>query len=210
MRPAFCIAALVAGCLGLAPAWAASAYVKALGHGTAEVVINGAEPRLMWEGETSPEGVTLRRVTEESALLQIDGLLWTLRPGQGTYSQATLNADPDGQFFLTALVNGTPLRAIIDTGASAIAMNSEDAQRMGVDYLRGRRVQVQTASGTTSAYLVTFSSVQVGSIVLKDVAGTVLEVGRRELPVVLIGMSFLRNVEMRRSGDTMLLHRKDY
>ena len=51
---------------------------------------------------------------------------------------------------------------------------------------------------------------QVGEIVLTNVPGSVIEVGQRELPVVLIGMSFLRNVDMQRSGNTLLLQRRDY
>ena len=49
-----------------------------------------------------------------------------------------------------------------------------------------------------------------GEIVLTDVPGSVIEASRRELPLVLIGMSFLRNVDMRRSGDTLLLERRHY
>jgi hypothetical protein len=39
---------------------------------------------------------------------------------------------------------------------------------------------------------------------------SVLEGGRAQLDHVLIGMSFLRNVEMRRSGDTLLLQKANY
>ena len=211
MRFGLPVSALIAGCAWLGSGWAAaSVYVTALAWGRADVRIDGSEPRSMWVGDTSPEGVSLRSVGEDAAVFEIDGRLWTLKAGQGTYSQTTLRANDHGQFFLTAQVNGAPLPAIIDTGATSVAMNSEDANRLGVDYLRGRRVVAQTASGPTSAYLVTFSSVQVGDIVLKNVPGSVIEVGRRELPLVLIGMSFLRNVDMRRSGDTLLLHRPDY
>jgi predicted aspartyl protease len=52
--------------------------------------------------------------------------------------------------------------------------------------------------------------VQVGDIVLTNVPGSVIDVGKKELPVVLIGMSFLSHVEMQRSGNTMLLQRRDY
>jgi len=191
-------------------AWAASIYVTALEYGRAQVRINGAEARSMWVGETSPEGVTLRSVADDAAVFEVDGKLWTLKRGEGTYSQTTLQADAGGQFFLKAQVNGAPLPAIIDTGATSVAMNSEDAYRLGVDYLRGERVVARTASGPASAYLVTFSSVQVGEILLTNVPGTVIEVAQRELPVVLIGMSFLRHVDMRRSGNTLLLQKRDY
>jgi aspartyl protease family protein len=189
---------------------AASVYVKALTFSRAEIVINGGEVRSIWTGDTTPEGVKLRSITDDSAVFEVDGKVWTLKPGQGTYSQATLRSDAHGQFFVTARVNDAPFPAIIDTGATSVAMNSEDAARLGIDYLRGRRVVAQTANGAQNAYLVTFSSVQVGDIVLTNVPGSVLDVRKDELPLVLIGMSFLRNVDMKRSGDTMLLHRRDY
>jgi aspartyl protease family protein len=192
------------------PALAASVYVKALTFSRAEIVVNGGEARSIWTGDTTPEGVKLRSITDDAAVFEIDGKVWTLKPGQGTWSQTTLRANANGQFFLTARVNDVPFPAVIDTGATAVAMNSEDAQRLGVDYLQGKRIVTQTASGRQTAYLVNFSSVQVGDIVLTDVVGSVLEVRKDELPVVLIGMTFLRKVEMRRSGETMLLQRPDY
>lgn len=204
------LAMFVGACTFVGTAWAASVYVQALEYDRADVIINGSEARTMWVGDTSPEGVALRSIAGDSASFEIQGKLWTLKPGQGTYSQTMLRADPHGQFFLTAEVNGTQLRAIIDTGATSVSINSEDADRMGIDYRRGQRVVARTASGPSNAYLVTFSSVRVGDIVLMNVPGSVIEVGKKELPLVLIGMSFLRNVIMQRWDDTMLLQRPDY
>jgi len=206
LRVGICAAA----CAYAQAALPASIYVKALTFSRAEIVINGGEVRSIWTGDTTPEGVKLRSITDDSAVFEIDGKVWTLKPGQGTYSQTTLRANAHGQFFVTARVNDVSFPAIIDTGATAVAMNSDDAQRLGIDYLRGKRIVAQTANGAQTAYLVTFSSVQVGEIVLTDVAGSVLEVRKDELPVVLIGMSFLRKVDMRRSGETLLLQRPDY
>lgn len=204
------LAVLMAACLCSAAASAASVYVKALGYDNADVIINRAEARPMWVGQTSIEGVTLRSVAENAAVFEVDGKLWTLKPGEGTYSQTALPGDARGQFLLAAQVNGTSLPALIDTGATSVAMNSEDALQLGVDYLRGQRIVAHTASGPATAYLVTFASVQVGDIVQTNVQGVVIDVGKRELPLVLIGMSFLRNVDMQRTGNTMLLQKRDY
>lgn len=204
------IAVFIAACIVNGTAWAASVYVKSLGYDNADVIINRAEARAMWVGETSLEGITLRSVAENAAVFEVDGKLWTLSAGQGTYSQTTLRGDSRGQFLLTAQVNGTPLPALIDTGATSVAINSEDAFQMGIDYLRGQRIVAQTASGPSTAYLVTLPSVRVGDIVLTNVPGVVIDVGKRELPLVLIGMSFLRNVDMQRSGNTMVLQKRDY
>ncbi len=205
---AFSLALCCAACAP--PALAASVYVKALGFNRAEIVVNGGEARSIWTGDTTPEGVKLRSIGDDSAVFEVDGKVWTLKPGQGTWSQTTLRANASGQFFVTARVNDVPFPAVIDTGATAVVMNSEDAQRLGIDYLQGRRIVAQTASGPQTAYLVKFASVQVGDILLTDVVGSVLEVRKDELPIVLIGMSFLRKVEMRRAGETMLLQRPDY
>ena len=123
MRFGLPVSALIAGCAWLGSGWAAaSVYVTALAWGRADVRIDGSEPRSMWVGDTSPEGVSLRSVGEDAAVFEIDGRLWTLKAGQGTYSQTTLRANDHGQFFLTARVNGAPLPAIIDTGATSVAM----------------------------------------------------------------------------------------
>jgi aspartyl protease family protein len=189
---------------------AASVYVKALGYDNAEVVINDATPVVLWVGETSPDGVKLQSVEDGAAVFEIDGKRWELKARQGTYAQASLQADQRGQFFVTAQVNGTPVAAVIDTGATSVAMNSDEANRLGIDYLLAPRIQVNTANGPATAYLVKLESVQVGEIVLRNVQGTVLEGGGTQLSLVLIGMSFLRQVDMQRSGNTMQLMKRHY
>lgn len=210
MRLGLRIALILSACAWSGLSGAASVYVKALGFDNAQVMIDGGEARALWVGETSPEGVLLRSVADDTAVFEIAGKLWRLRTGQSTFSQTTLQANAQGMFLLNAQLNGTPLPALIDTGATAVAINSEDAYRLGINYLGGQRVTARTASGPAVAYLVTFASVQVGDIVLTNVPGSVIDVGKRELPLVLIGMSFLRNVDMQRSGDTMVLQRRDY
>jgi predicted aspartyl protease len=37
-----------------------------------------------------------------------------------------------------------------------------------------------------------------------------MEGGREQLPITLIGMSFLRGVDMRRAGDTLTLTRRNF
>jgi hypothetical protein len=62
-------------------------------------------------------------------------------------------------------------------------LNAEHAQRLGIDFRRGQRVVERTANGQ------------------------IQEGGSDQLPLALIGMSFLKQVEMRRSGNTMTLSR---
>ena len=68
-------------------------------------------------------------------------------------------------------------------------------------------ITTSTANGPAQGCSVVLASVRVGDIEMRHVRGTVLEGGDRTLPIVLIGMSFLQHVEMRRSGTVMTLTR---
>lgn len=78
---------------------------------------------------------------------------------------------------------------------------------MGVDLRGAQRVMVHTANGVAFGYVVPLASVQVGEIVLRNVVGKVIEGGPEKLPIALIGMSFLKHVEMHRNGSVMTLSR---
>src|SRR6476620_7325199 len=43
---------------------------------------------------------------------------------------------PNGHFFVTARVNGQPVRFVVDTGATTVALTEEDAARAGVPFDR--------------------------------------------------------------------------
>ncbi len=85
-------------------------------------------------------------------------------------------------------------------------ISADEATRAGIEWKKGRRASLQTASGRTSGYVVKLDSLKVGGIVLNNVDGVVLEEGPGS--VGLLGMSFLNRVEMRRDGETMTLIRR--
>src|SRR5438552_1676275 len=55
-------------------------------------------------------------------------------PAQETagYREASLAADSRGQYTADALVNGSPVRMMVDTGASAVVISAATAARIGV------------------------------------------------------------------------------
>ena len=174
-----------------------------LAAGRADVIINGSTVRQLREGQTSPEGVTLVRSDGRSASFQYDGKVYTFGIGQTNSPGAVIQADARGHFVATIYLNGTPVRALVDTGASDIAISVREAQRLGFNYLQGPRSVASTANGPVTTYKILFSSVQVGEIVLNNVPGSVLD--GNGLRDVLLGMSFLRQVEMQHSGTTLTL-----
>jgi aspartyl protease family protein len=183
--------------------------VVSVGIRDIQVILEGRNVRVLRLGEVSPEGVKLTAIDNGAALLEVNGRAITLRPGQSIASRTVLLADSQGHFVTNALINGVPVRALVDTGATYVSLSVADAQRMGIDYQRGKRTVSQTANGPILAYIVNLTHVQVGDIAFANVSGLVLEDGLGQQIPALIGMSFLRNVEMRQTGNTMVLQQAD-
>ena len=148
---------------------------------------------------------------EEMAVIEIGGKRETLKLGvvTGSFkatgrSSATLYPDRGGHFFAEGFINGVPVHFLVDTGATVVAMNSQVANHLGLDYRKnGQPGVASTASGFVRTYNLRLNAVQVGDIVLRDVPGSVTEgSGPSE---VLLGMSFLGQLDMKREGDKMEL-----
>ena len=206
---------IVACLLLLFPAigWAAEVSVIGLFPNKAVVVIDGGAPRVLSVGQKPVEGVTLISTDQESATLSIDGQKKTLRIGQhqagrapaASSQSATLTADSRGHFVVDGQINGGSVRFLVDTGATTIALSSGDAARLGIDYRKGQPDVVGTANGMAQAYRVKLDTVRVGDIVVNNVDAAVLG---SPMPFVLLGMSFLNRMEMKREGQTMVLIRR--
>jgi aspartyl protease family protein len=94
-----------------------------------------------------------------------------------------------GHFVVEAQVNGTPVRFMVDTGASDVVLTPSDARRVGLNpntltYSR----QYHTANGIVAGAPVVLDSVRVGPIEIDRVRASV---NRAEMAGSLLGMSFL-------------------
>ena len=193
-----------------ANAAATEVFVLSVSPMQVQLMVDGKAARTLRINEVSPEGVKLIDVKDGAAVLQVDGRTMQLGLGQATQRSTVLRADGRGHFMVQAFINNVAVPAMIDTGASGILVNWSQALQMGIDPRQGQRVLTQTANGRSFVYGVTFAQVQVGDIVLRNVQGAIVEGGNEMLPVALIGMSFLRQVEMRRSGETLTLSRPSF
>lgn len=189
--------------------------VVGLFSGKAVLVINGAAPRTLSVGQSSPEGVKLLEADSSKAVLEIEGKRQSLAMGQGAVVGAgaapaspgvTLYANRDGHFFGEASINGRPVKYLLDTGATAVSMSSAQARKLGIDYVAGKEGVSATAAGTVRAWQVTLNSVKLGGLTLNQVEGTVID--GDSPPMVLLGMSALNRLEMKREGMTMTLTKR--
>jgi len=200
---------LTACCLACTATWATSVSVSGLFKDKAIVSIDGGKPRTLSVGQTV-QGVKLVAADSSSASFEVDGKRRTLAMGQsfagGTPANArqtvSLTADARGHYAAMGSLNGFPVTFLVDTGATSIAINADEARRIGLDYRAGQATGVGTAAGVVPAWHVTFNTVKVGGIVLNQVDGMVVETG---LEVPLLGMSFLNRMDMKQDGQTMTL-----
>lgn len=182
------------------------------------LVIDGGKPRWLASGETSPEGIKLISVSGDSAVVELGGKRQTLKMGQnerlapgggpsGSGGQSTvLMADGQGHFVTTGQINGVTVRFLVDTGASFVSIGASEAKRLGINYLAGQRAASATANGVVLTYKVKLDEVRVGNVTLNNVDGVVH--ANDSLPIVLLGMSFLNRMEMKRDGEKMTLTKR--
>lgn len=211
---------LTVAVLSMLPQWLGAVEritVFALFQNKAIINIDGAR-RVLSTGETSPEGVKLIRTDtqQELAEIEIGGQREMLALGvvnAGGFGQTeesdsiTLWADTGGFFYTSGTINGVQVRFLVDTGANTIAMSSRTAERIGLDYKRhGRAALANTAGGIVPMYSLRLNSVSVGGITLHNVDAGVIQGDHP--PDVLLGMSFLGRLNMKRDGDKMELTKR--
>lgn len=189
--------------------------VVGLFNNKAVLIINNGKPQTLSAGQSSTEGVKLLSADSAKAVLDVEGKRKELGMGQAASvagsadsapSSVVLYADSAGHYFTEGQVNGATLKFLVDTGATAIAMNSGDAKFAGIDYKKGERVQMQTANGVVNAYHVVINTVKLGGVVMHQVDGIVHEGGSPS--VVLLGMSALNRLDMKREGIALTLTKK--
>lgn len=100
----------------------------------------------------------------------------------------------DGDFSLTAHVNGARVPMVVDTGASSVVLTQEAAKASGLPIeILNYTVNVDTANGRTRAAPVTLERIVVGGLIERSVPALVAQQG--QLKQSLLGMSFLNRLD---------------
>lgn len=104
-----------------------------------------------------------------------------------------LDRAQDDHFYLTLDVDGTPIRFMVDTGATSIVLGDRDADRLGIDRRSLAYIgEARTANGTIRTARVTLRNLRLEGAAMGDMAAWV---GDGPLDVSLLGMEFLNRFE---------------
>jgi aspartyl protease family protein len=118
--------------------------------------------------------------------------------------QVEIEAERDGHFYVDAEINFRPVRMMVDTGATVIALRQSDAAAAGI---RPRRADfehpVQTANGTTYAAAASLDSVAIRDIEVSGVRALILPDDK--LSMSLLGGSFLNRLARFEVADGTLI-----
>lgn len=133
---------------------------------------------------------------------------WSKRqanPNQALVSMPTgevvLQRNRAGQYVADGEINGRRVTFLLDTGATQVALSTQLARELGLK--RGPVVTLQTAAGPARGYAVRLESVRLAGIEMRDVGALVSDGLAPEM--VLLGMNFLKRLEMIQRGDQLIL-----
>jgi aspartyl protease family protein len=115
--------------------------------------------------------------------------------------EVALKRNRSGHYVASGMINGKEVTFLLDTGATDVAISDDLATALQLH--RGAYVTSQTANGVVTARKTTLAEVSIGDIRIQNVRASILPV----LPddEVLLGMSFLKQLELVQRGNYLLL-----
>ena len=200
------------GAAGAAPVASPSVALSGILGRKALLVVDGTAPRAVGVGE-SHMGVTVVAVGRDDASVDVAGERRRLLLGEAPVSirsaragqRIVLQADSTGHFGSAGAINGRVMQFIVDTGASYVGIGQPDAERMGLPFMNGQPVVMNTANGRAQGWRLKLDSVRIGDVEMRGVDAVVTPMA---MPYVLLGNSFLSEFQMTRAGGEMVLERR--
>ncbi|KPJ91573.1 MAG: hypothetical protein AMJ55_11550 [Gammaproteobacteria bacterium SG8_15] len=190
--------------------------VNGLFKNKAVLLINGKQ-HILSVGQPGPNGIELLAIEGVTVTLNINGATQKYKLGDSTAITTNYKQNKEqevlvalntlGQFLTVGAINKQPVQFLVDTGATSVALNSTHAKQLGLDYRnKGTPTMIATASGTSVAYRIMLDEISIGEIRLHHIEAVVIE---GNYPVhVLLGMSFLGNLDIHREGQIMKIKKK--
>jgi aspartyl protease family protein len=115
--------------------------------------------------------------------------------------ELTLERNHYGHYVANGLINDQDVTFMLDTGATDVSIPAKVADRIGLK--RGVKMFYQTANGRAAVFATKINNISIGNIELTNVRATINpNVDDME---VLLGMSFLKELEFTQRGNTLTI-----
>ena len=190
--------------------------IKVLGLFKNMAVLNINDERTVLRvGDTQNPNMRLLAANSEKAVFEIKGrrvelslsdagAIQTDLPVSGGHMAQLISNG--GLYSVTGTVNGQLADFVVDTGASYVTMSPQQARELHLDYSSARLIKMNTANGKADAHVFTVKSVRIGAIELHNVTAAVMpDLSSQK---ILLGMSFLSQVDMQHGPGLMVLKQR--
>lgn len=115
--------------------------------------------------------------------------------------EVVLKRNQQGHYIANGFINGHQAELVLDTGATDVAVSATLAEKAALSPYR--EIDINTANGRAVAYATTIDEIRLGGIREKNVSATI--VPHMTGIDVLLGMSFLKNLDFAQQGNELRL-----
>ena len=184
--------------------------VRGLFKDAALLDVNGQQ-KLVRAGSSHPGGAKVISANSRFALVHYQGKTHrlTLNKRIGTLyaesanQEVVLQRNSNREYRTRLQINGRSAEAVVDTGATKVAMSARHAEQLGIRYGEAPVVSIATASGVSRGFSVKLDKLSVGGIERYHIPAVVVD---GDYPhVILLGMSFLEHVDLQERGNILTL-----
>ena len=115
--------------------------------------------------------------------------------------ELSLQRNRAGHYVSTGMINNIKVTFMLDTGATDIAIPKHIADDIGLK--AGHELYYKTANGKVPMFMTRLDSISIGNIEIQDVRAIINP--NTEDDDVLLGMTFLKQLEFTQRGNTLTL-----
>lgn len=115
--------------------------------------------------------------------------------------EVVLEGNRHGQYVSEGFINSTSVTFLVDTGANDVSIPAHIAKEIGLT--KGNKIRFETANGTAFGYKTRIRNVKLGDIELNNISASINP--NVDFDEILLGMSFLKHLEILQKNNTMTL-----
>jgi len=115
--------------------------------------------------------------------------------------EVILQRSRNGHYVATGTLNDVSVNFLLDTGATWVSIPEHIANKINLP--KGVEMEVSTANGTITTYATRVDTISLGDIQLHNVRASINPYAPDDS--VLLGMSFLKELELIQRGNTLIL-----